>query len=89
MIHPGPQSVAPSTCPDGLVLHIYAVPADRSSNARFLFDRMLTPDIDVINQALGDRERADAMLWPHEDAVCLVIYDGDSGVRLKTDLWGQ
>ena len=87
MIHPGPPSIDPNVCPDGLVLHVYAVPADRSDNTRFLFDRALLPNMDNIMEAIDDRERAESMLLPSEDALCLVIYDGDSGQRIQEMGW--
>ena len=79
--HPGPSEVPPNQVPDGLLIHIYAVPTDRGPTARLLFERELTLDDAVIKMALDDSERATGMLLGNEDAICVVVYVGDTGLR--------
>lgn len=71
-IKPGPESIEAGQCPDGLVMHIYSVP-----DGELL--RVSKIDTDTVEQAAIDDGDAVA---ERPGPVCLVVYDGDSGIRL-------
>jgi hypothetical protein len=90
MWRPGAPSIAPNTCPEGVVMHVWAfVPADAAAGrptGRLLYERRLGPATpDAVGEA--DGQAALDQLLPHE-ALCLVAYDGDTGARLLDDLGG-
>ena len=78
VVSPGPDRIAPSSSPDGVVVHVYAVPTEE-----LLVERRLQHD-DAVDVA----GRADSLLaWTLAnavgvDGVCLVAYDGDTGERM-------
>lgn len=81
---PGPARLEPGCAPNGWVFQIYAVPANRSPNARLLMERALTTNEAGTEGILGERDAEDAvaMLRPDEEGICIVTYDGDTGERL-------
>jgi hypothetical protein len=84
--YPGPQRKPPGLVPGGILICVHAVSTDRTRH-RHLFDRELTSEVSAIIEAIGDRERAFDSLLPDEDAVCVVIYDGDTGERIREAPW--
>jgi hypothetical protein len=72
---PGPASIAPDLEPDGMVIHVYAVPSER-----LLLVSHLNAD-NVSDVGAVDADAAFAALYAGEDAVCIVAYDGDTGER--------
>ena len=71
---PGPASLAPNLEPDGMVIHVYAVPSERL---------LLVSHVNAGNADLGavDADAVFAALAAGESAVCIVAYDGDTGER--------
>ena len=88
MIHPGPQSIEPGEMPGGLVFHFYAVPDDRGPDARLV--RVSRVGLDEV-EATAELDAVALELVPGD--LCLVVFDGDSGLRwpgsLVRESWGQ
>lgn len=83
---PGPDRLPLDSAPGGWVFQVYAVPIDRGPSARLLFERTLTlsaAGYEMLEElANSDAETAVGMLNPDEDAICLVVFDGDNGERV-------
>jgi hypothetical protein len=75
---PGPASIDPATAPGGIVMHCYSVPDEE-----LLLVQYLTPDCDIEAVATAGGDVAAA----HEGNVCLVAFDGDTGLRLGPHDW--
>lgn len=74
MIRPGPASIEPGAISRGVVVHTYAVPTQE-----LLSVTLVGPGSDLEATATADAEFAFTV---HDGAVCLVAYDGDTGLRL-------
>jgi len=78
VVRPGPPFIDRDQCPNGLVIHIYAVPT-----AELLAVSNVHSGMDL--EAVANRDRVAASdQWQGD--VCLVIFDGDTGKRFFTDL---
>lgn len=80
MVRPGPPAILPGTAPDGVVIHVYAVPSEQ-----LLIVQTVQPGQSVEKLAEAAAELAWSRLHaeqPEADGVCLVAYDGDDGQRM-------
>jgi hypothetical protein len=73
VIYPGPAAIDMNQCPGGLVVHIYSVPDEV-----LLLVSSLTGG-NVETQGLADGDLIDKL---SAGTVCLVFYDGDTGLRM-------
>ena len=87
MIRPGPPWIPRNQCPGGLVLHVYAidVSAGPFAHARLLLVRSLVDVMDAETHAQIDGDLVASMIVAGEEPIVLVVYDGDTGERLKPE----
>jgi hypothetical protein len=78
-VRPGPPTIDPDRCPDGVVIHVYAVPTERLLLVRYA----LATDPLTTDQIEADAEDAEMALRADEHGFCLVAYDGDTGRRFS------
>jgi hypothetical protein len=80
MIRPGPPWIEPGAAPGGLVVYCYTATVP----AVMLFRSELVPDDEgaIERAATADADFVAALLSA-DQAVVLVIYDGDTGERLR------
>ncbi len=85
MIRPGPPWIERNTAPGGVVLQVYALELEAPGGhlkARWLMTRAL-PDIEAADRyAAVDGELVASMIAA-DAPVVLVVYDGDTGERMK------
>jgi hypothetical protein len=84
---PGPPAIDPDLAPGGIVFHAYAVPTERLLNIRHISQSDVERDgWDLVRQAaIDDADNAALELRVDELAVCLVMYDGDTGERIAPE----
>lgn len=74
-MRPGPARLAPHLAPGGYVAHVYGV-----DDGRLVYAATIQPGDDLEAAAIRDADAATAMLNAGE-AMCLVLFDGDTGER--------
>lgn len=76
-VRPGPARIAPGAAPGGVVVHGYSVPGDR-----LIFTQAIPASWSEDEADLAARWNFEEAMADPADGVCLVGYDGDSGVRM-------
>lgn len=76
-VRPGPLRIEPGRRPDGVVIHVYAVPTQR-----LLAITTAKTEAEAAYAAGMTADQTLAAMRDDEDAVCLVAYDGDTGDRM-------
>jgi hypothetical protein len=78
MIRPGPPWIERNQCPGGIVIWIYTA----TDPPLLLHKTHANPGEDIIERAELDGDTVRRMIAA-DTAVCLVVYDGDTGERMK------
>lgn len=77
IVRPGPAQIDAGTCPGGVVIHVYEVPA-----GRLLHTSSAATQAEASWTAGRDADAAIRAASPQCEGFCLVGYDGDSGERI-------
>lgn len=83
MIRPGPPSIAPDSCPGGVVIHIYGLRPDVEGPVLLLVSRV---GLDGV-EAMAEADALAAERLAGGGPLILVGYDGDTGRRYTPDAW--
>jgi hypothetical protein len=80
MIRPGPPSIAPGKAPGGVVFRVY------KRNGTMLVERALSA-VDEADAETDATKTLEAFTPGEPMEMCLVCYDGDTGVRWTAEDW--